>query len=285
MIVEYDGGGYHGWQRQKNGLSIQQVLEEKIGVITGEKVKVIGSGRTDAGVHALAQGAHFQTACGIPAGNLLKGINSLLPADIVLKSLEEADEDYHARIDAKGKIYLYQIFNSPTRTVLYRHYAWIVHCPLDLDLMREAAGYLIGRHDFTSFSSVHTDVISFVRELRRIEIVSYQATSRRAMNHPSASSGEYDPEKLKAARNEAAGGEDDPEKLNYLSVEHPLIKIFVEADGFLRYMVRTIVGTLVEVGRGKRPPEDVAAILKGRDRKLAGMTAPPQGLFLKEVIY
>ena len=243
MVVEYDGGGYHGWQRQKNGLSIQQVLEEKIGVITGEKVKVIGSGRTDAGVHALAQGAHFKTACGIPAGNLLKGINSLLPADIVLKSLEEADEGYHARIDAKGKIYLYQIFNSPTRTALYRHYAWIVHCPLDLDLMREAAGCLIGRHDFTSFSSVHTDVISFERELRRIEIV------------------------------------------GYLSDEHPLIKIFVEADGFLRYMVRTIVGTLVEVGRGKRQPEDVAAILKGRDRKLAGMTAPPQGLFLKEVLY
>ncbi|MCX5829460.1 MAG: tRNA pseudouridine(38-40) synthase TruA [Deltaproteobacteria bacterium] len=243
MVIEYDGRGYHGWQRQKNGLSIQQVLEEKIAVITGEKVTVSGSGRTDAGVHALGQVAHFKTACGIPADNLWKGINSLLPADIVLKSLEEADEDYHARIDAKGKVYLYQIFNSPTRTVLYRHYAWIIHCPLDIDLMRKAAVSLIGRHDFTSFSSVHTDVISFEREIKRIDI------------------------------------------LNYLSVEHPLIKIFVEADGFLRYMVRTIVGTLVEVGRGKRPPEDVAAVLKGRDRKLAGMTAPPQGLFLKEVLY
>jgi len=243
MVIEYDGSGYHGWQRQKNGLSIQQVLEEKIAVITGEQVKVIGSGRTDAGVHAVAQVAHFKTACGIPTGNLLKGINSLLPADIVLKSLKEADTDYHSRIDAKGKVYLYQIFNSPIRTVLYRHYAWIIHCPLDLDLMAKGAGYLIGRHDFTSFSSVHTDVISFEREIKRIEI------------------------------------------LNSLSVEHPLIKIFVEADGFLRYMVRTIVGTLVEVGRGKRPPEDVAAILAGRDRKLAGMTAPPQGLFLKEVLY
>jgi tRNA pseudouridine38-40 synthase len=243
MIVEYDGGGYHGWQRQKNGLSIQQVLEEKIAVITGEKVKVIGSGRTDAGVHAIAQVAHFKTACGIPAGNLLKGINSLLPVDIVLKSLEEADEDFHARIDAKGKVYLYQIFNSPARSVLYRHHAWIIHCPLDIALMRKAAGCLIGRHDFTSFSSVHTDVISFEREMKRIEII------------------------------------------NFLSVEHPLIKIYVEADGFLRYMVRTIVGTLVEVGRGKRPPEDVTSILKGRDRKLAGMTAPPQGLFLKKVLY
>jgi len=243
MVIEYDGSGYHGWQRQKNGLSIQQVLEENIAVITGENVNVIGSGRTDAGVHALAQVAHFKTACGIPANNLWKGINSLLPADIVLKSLEEADEEFHARIDAKGKTYLYQLFNSPTRTVLYRHYAWIVHCPLDIDLMREAADCLIGQHDFTSFSSVHTDVISFEREIKRIEIV------------------------------------------NSFSVEHPLIKIFVEADGFLRYMVRTISGTLVEVGRKKRPPEDVAAILKGRDRKLAGMTAPPQGLFLKEVLY
>lgn len=270
MIVEYDGSGYHGWQRQKNGLSIQQVLEEKIAVITGEKVNVIGSGRTDAGVHALAQVAHFNTACGIPAGNLLKGINSLLPADIVLKSLEEVNEDYHARIDAKGKVYLYQIFNSPTRTVLYRHYAWIIHCPLDLDLMREAAGHLIGRHDFTSFSSVHTDVIFFEREMRRIEIMNYPATSCGVS---------------KTASNEAGFGEYDPERLDYLSDGHPLIKIFVEADGFLRYMVRTIVGTLVEVGRGKRPPEDVAAVLKGRDRKLAGITAPPQGLFLKEVIY
>jgi tRNA pseudouridine38-40 synthase len=243
MVIEYDGSGYHGWQRQKNGLSIQQVLEEKIAVITGENLNVIGSGRTDAGVHALAQVAHFKTACGIPVNNLWKGINSLLPADIVLKSLEEADEEFHARIDAKGKIYLYQLFNSPTRTVLYRHYAWIIHCPLDIDPMGQAAVSLIGRHDFTSFSSVHTDVISFEREIKRIEIV------------------------------------------NSLSVEHPLIKIFVEADGFLRYMVRTIIGTLVEVGRGKRPPEDVAAILAGRDRKLAGMTAPPQGLFLKEVIY
>lgn len=243
MVIEYDGSSYHGWQRQLNGLSIQQVLEEKIAVITGEKVKAIGSGRTDAGVHALAQVAHFKTACEISTGNLLKGINSLLPNDIVLKSLEEADADYHARMDAKGKIYLYQIFNSPSRTALYRHYAWTLHCPLDLDLMRKGAGYLIGRHDFTSFSSVHTDVLSFEREIERIEI------------------------------------------LDSLSIEHPLIKIFVEADGFLRYMVRTIVGTLVEVGRKKRPPEDVAVILKGRDRKLAGMTAPPQGLFLKEVRY
>ena len=169
IVVEYDGSGYHGWQRQKNGLSIQEVLEEKIAVITGEKVNVIGSGRTDAGVHALAQVAHFKTICGIPTSNLWKGINSLLPADIVLKSLEEADEDYHARIDAKGKVYLYQIFNSPIRTVLYRHHAWIIHCPLDLDLMRKAAACLIGRHDFTSFSSTHTDVISFEREIKRIK--------------------------------------------------------------------------------------------------------------------
>jgi tRNA pseudouridine38-40 synthase len=243
MVIEYDGSGYHGWQRQKNGLSIQQVLEEKIAIITGGKVKVIGSGRTDAGVHAVAQVAHFQTTCGIPTANLLKGINSLLPPDIVLKSLEEAATDWHARIDAKGKIYLYQLFNNPTRTVLYRHHAWIIHCPLDLDLMRKGAASLLGRHDFTSFSSVHTDVISFEREIKRIDIV-----------------------------NSSPGAD-------------PFIKIFVEADGFLRYMVRTIVGTLVEVGRGKRSPEDVAVVLAGRNRKLAGMTAPPQGLFLKEVRY
>jgi len=245
ITLEYDGSGYHGWQRQKNGLSVQEVLEDRIAVITGERVKVIGSGRTDAGVHALGQVAHFRTACRIPAGNLRKGINSLLPADIAVKSLEEAPPGFHARIDARRKTYLYRIYNGATPTALYRRHAWQVHAPLDLAAMRAAASQLLGRHDFTSFCTVHTDAVSFVREIYRLEIA--------------------------ATDTEAVPG--------------PFLKIEVEADGFLRYMVRTIVGTLVEIGRGKRPPAAMGEILRGRNRDLAGMTAPPQGLFLKEVSY
>ena len=243
MTLEYDGSGYHGWQRQKNSRSIQEVLEERIAVITREPIKVIGSGRTDAGVHALGQVAHFQTSCGIPASNLLKGINSLLPADIVVKSLDDAPPGFHARIDARRKTYLYRIYNGATPTALYRRSVWQVYGPLDTVAMRAAAAHLLGRHDFTSFCTVHTDAVSFTREIYRLEI------------SPVAC---------------------DPGL--FLEIE-------VEADGFLRYMVRTIVGTLVEIGRGKRPAAEMGEILRGRNRDRAGMTAPPQGLFLKEVRY
>jgi len=115
IILEYDGSNYHGWQRQTNGVSIQQILEEKIAVMTKEKIKVIGSGRTDAGVHALGQVAHFKTASSIREVNLLKGINSLLPKDIVVRDLREVDASFHARYDVKSKVYLYQIVNSSVR--------------------------------------------------------------------------------------------------------------------------------------------------------------------------
>ena len=240
MVLEFDGTHYKGWQRQKNGLSIQQVLEEKLAILTGESVKVIGSGRTDAGVHALGQVAHFKTTSQIPPINFRNGLNSLLPEDIAVRELTEADPAFHARIDVKSKTYLYRICNQPTRSPLFRNYAWIIYPPLDLTAMAEASQYLKGTHDFTSFSTVHTDVISFVRTIMDIRVVG-----------------------------DGRG----------------FIKIFIEADGFLRYMVRTIAGTLVEVGKGKRTPEEMADILAARNRKMAGMTAPPQGLFLKEVNY
>lgn len=240
MVLEFDGTQYKGWQRQKNGLSIQQVLEEKLAILTGEAVKVIGSGRTDAGVHALGQVAHFKTSSQIPEINLRNGLNSLLPADIAVRDLVEADPAFHARIDVRSKIYLYRICNQPTRSPLFRNYAWIIYQPLNLAAMAEAARYLKGTHDFTSFSTVHTDVISFVRTIMDIRVI----------------------------------GDDKG-----------FINIFIEADGFLRYMVRTIAGTLVDVGKGRLQPERIADVLEARDRNMAGMTAPPQGLFLKEVKY
>jgi len=240
MILEYDGTAYHGWQRQANGLTIQQVLEEKIAVITGEMVKVIGSGRTDAGVHALGQVAHFKTAVTIPDVHFLQGINSLLPRDIAVKALQEVDPSFHARYDAKSKVYLYQIVNGSVRPVLLRQYAWFVPGSLDLECIREAAVHFMGTHDFSSFCSAHSDAPDHLRTITDIQI--------------------------------GTGS-------------HRLIKIAIEADGFLRHMVRGIVGTLVDIGRGKRFASDLQEILHAKDRRQGGMNAPPHGLFLKDVRY
>ncbi len=240
IIVEYDGTCYHGWQRQPNGITIQQVLEEAAGRIVNRPVKIVGSGRTDAGVHALNQVAHFQTESTLPACNLLRGINSLMPADIVIKDLADAEEGFHARYDARSKIYLYYLHNELIRSPLFDRYSWHVSGRLDVDRMRKAAEYLRGTHDFSSFCAAGGDVIDHVRKVFGISLC------RRA---------------------------------------HGLISFLIEADGFLRYMVRNIVGTLVDAGSGKINPEDVRDILASQNRTAAGITAPPRGLFLKEVKY
>ncbi len=240
MLLEYDGTRYHGWQRQRNPLTIQQVLEECINRITGEDVRVTASGRTDAGVHALGQVANFRTNSCLAAITLLKGINSLLPKDIVIKEITEAGDSFHARYDVKSKVYLYRLFNSPIRPALQRLYTWVIYQPLDLKNMRTAAGHLLGEHDYSSFCATGCDAVNHVRTVTAIDIT--------------------------------------PSGCGFMEIQ-------VEADGFLRYMIRNIVGTLVEVGRGKRTPDGIPALLEARDRTLAGITAPPQGLFLKDVKY
>ncbi|MFH1078797.1 MAG: tRNA pseudouridine(38-40) synthase TruA [Pseudomonadota bacterium] len=240
MVLEYDGTAYHGWQRQANGLTIQQVLEEKIAVIAGETVKVIGSGRTDAGVHALGQVAHFKTTATIPDVHFWKGINSLIPKDIAVKALQEVNPSFHARYDAKSKVYLYQIVHGSVRPALLRQYAWFVPGPIDMERIREAAVYFMGTHDFSSFCSAHSDATDHVRTITDIRIE---------------------------------------------TGSHGLIKIEIDADGFLRHMVRGIVGTLVDIGRGKHFVSDMQEILHAKDRRQGGMNAPPHGLFLKEVRY
>lgn len=240
MIVEYDGSGYHGWQRQKNLLTIQQVLEESISRITGEKTAVFGSGRTDAGVHAVNQAAHFKTNSPIGAPNLLAGLNGILPRDIVIKELKEVAESFHARFDVKSKTYMYRIFNGPIRPVLYRPYTWHVRAPLDLESMARGLSLLKGCHDFSAFCGKKEAAADCVRTITE-------------------------------ARVESKGSD--------------IISIYLEADGFLRYMVRSIVGTLAEIGRGKRTLEELSEAMEARDRKYAGVTAPPQGLFLLHVKY
>ncbi|MEN6374241.1 MAG: tRNA pseudouridine(38-40) synthase TruA [Smithella sp.] len=240
MVVEYEGTAYCGWQRQKNGVSIQQVLEEKIGFLTCEKVKVIGSGRTDAGVHALNQVAGFRSSTRLPAEILYRGINGLLPPDIVVKELEEVPAEFHPQYDARGKIYIYKICNKRLRPALGRNYFWFIHHPLDLTAMRQAAEYLIGRYDFSCFCATGSSVKDRTRTVKGVNITA---------------------------------GEDG------------LLEITIEAQGFLRYMVRNIVGTLVEIGRGKREPSEMKEIIDSRNRNIAGITAPACGLYLKEVKY
>ena len=240
MIVEYDGAAYCGWQRQKNGVSIQQVLEDAIALIVCEKVTLIGSGRTDAGVHAINQVANFRSTTLLPADKLFRGVNSVLPPDIVVKTLDEVHIDFHAQRDVQSKIYVYRICNRRLRPVLGRNYFWFIRFELDLEMMKNAAQYLIGTHDFSCFCATGSEVRGRVRTITGIDI------------KPGADG---------------------------------LIEITVEAQGFLKYMVRNIVGTLTEVARGKRKPQEMKEIIDSRNRNIAGVTAPACGLFLKEVKY
>ena len=240
IVVEYDGTAYCGWQRQENGITIQQVMEEAIQLITGEKVAVIGSGRTDAGVHALNQVGSFRCSTKLPVNKIFMGMNSVLPPDIVVKELEEVADEFHALRDVKSKIYVYKICNQRLRPALGRNYFWHVRFPLDIGKMKKAAKYLIGTHDFSCFCATGTDVKDRVRTIVDVEMK---------------------------------------------TCGDGLIEIKVEARGFLKYMVRNIIGTLVEVGRDKRKPEEMKQIIESRDRTIAGVTAPACGLFLKEVKY
>jgi tRNA pseudouridine38-40 synthase len=240
MMIEYDGTRYCGWQRQVGHMTIQQLLEESIGSVTQENIKVIGSGRTDSGVHAISQVANFKTSSTLAERSILAGINSILPGDIVVKDLVEVHESFHATHDAKSKIYLYRILNGTVRSALQRQYAWFIRSPLDVDLMKKGALLFLGRHDFSSFCGTGCDVLSHIRTIQEIAIT-----------------------------------QDD----------HGMIRIIVEADGFLRYMVRNIVGMLFEVGKEKRSVDEISAVIEAKDRRQAGMTAPAHGLFLKEVKY
>lgn len=240
IVVEYDGYGYHGWQRQNGLPTVQRVLEDAISRITGERALVIGSGRTDAGVHAINQVANFKTNSSIDSRNLLPGINSLLPFDVVVKEVQEVEEGFHARFDVKSKVYMYRIFNAPIRSALCRHSSWHVRGALNLIKMEEGLSFLLGNHDFSSFCGKREAGVNCSRTI----------TNARIEN--------------------ATDG---------------LMRIYIEADGFLRYMVRTIVGTLVEIGKEKRAPVEMSQLLELKERKRAGITAPPQGLFLMEVRY
>jgi tRNA pseudouridine38-40 synthase len=240
IVLEYDGTEFFGWQRQKQTPTIQGEVEKALGTMTGQRVAVTGSGRTDAGVHARAQTAHFVCETNLTPKIFLKGLNGLLPQDIVVTDCRLAPEDFHARFSVRNKRYRYRILNRSLPSALDHRYAWHIRKKLCHRSMQTVLQTLAGTHDFRAFEGAGSPRSSTVRTVMR------------------------------AALCEGPPG--------YLYFE-------VTANGFLRFMVRNIVGTVVDVGLGKTDIQEFEAIFRSRDRTRAGPTAPPQGLFLMAVTY
>ncbi|MBR6443861.1 MAG: tRNA pseudouridine(38-40) synthase TruA [Firmicutes bacterium] len=249
LTIEYDGSVFHGWQRQPEVLTVQGMIEEALSTVCGKPVEIDGTSRTDAGVHAHGQRASFKGDFGIPTERLAYAVNNVLLSDKwgeaagaarILKA-EEVSPDFHARFDAKGKTYVYRIYNLPEMDVFRRNYCYHIPDELDTDAMVKAAKHIEGTHDFKCF--------------------------------------------------EAAGGQEREttvrtiERITVERTDDGHVEITVTGDGFLYNMVRIITGTLVEVGLGKRDPEEIPAIIEDKDRTKAGHTAPPQGLYLESIYY
>ncbi len=240
MLLEYDGTNFDGWQRQGNtDNTIQGRLEEILSRLLEQPVAVIGSGRTDAGVHAHGQVANWKADTALSPERLQAMLRANLPESIGLRALEEVPLRFHSRLSAREKTYRYRIWTSDAPCVFERRYLWLLRKPLDIAAMRDAASHLLGRHDFRAFCSNRQMKKSTVRELRALSVEQY-------------------------------GDE---------------IRLTATGDGFLYNMVRILAGTLVEVGLGRRAPEEMEAILQSRDRAQAGATAPAKGLLLWEVLY
>jgi tRNA pseudouridine38-40 synthase len=237
LVLEYDGTDFHGWQRQPGLRTVQGALEEAIAGIYGKDVQVNGAGRTDAGVHALGQVANFVADTGMTSQQIGRAIGAELPEDIQVYKVDEVAMDFHSRFSARRRRYVYYLRTEPT--AIWRRFAYVVTVPLDIDKMKQGAGYLIGEKDFKSFTPTRTD--------------------------------------------------DVPTHCNVLAVKleqhDEIVSIDVTADHFLHNMVRVIVGTLIEVGRGRFQSEHVEEILRKKDRAAAGPTIPANGLFLMEVVY
>lgn len=238
ITIQYNGENYCGWQKQPNSLGIQGNIEKAIYEITKEKVKITGSGRTDAGVHALGQVANFKIESSIPVEKIPNALNAKLPQSISIIACSEVDDEFHSRYSAKGKRYRYLIYNQLYRSPIYKDTSYHVRYDLDFEKMCEEAKHLIGEHDFKGFMSSGSSVNDTVRTIYDITLEKHE----------------------------------------------DLIILEVEGNGFLYNMVRIIVGTLVDIGRG-RINESLADIINYKIRSKTGHTAPAHGLFLKKVDY
>ncbi len=239
LHLQYDGTRYHGWQVQPLARTVQEVVQGAIFGVTGEHVSVNGCSRTDAGVHAKHFVCNFHTQTKIPCERFPYAMNANLPDDIAVTLCEEAEDSFHARYDAKSKIYEYRILNSKVRNPFEKDRAWQYPIKLDIGRMRQAAAWLVGTHDFTAFMAAGGQQRQMEKEMYELRV----------------------------------------EK------QDQLFTVRVHANSYLYNMVRIIVGTLVYAGNGKIQPDDVRSILLSKDRKRAGMTAPPQGLYLYQVFY
>jgi tRNA pseudouridine38-40 synthase len=267
LTISYDGRAYAGWQIQPHKPTVQGVFQATWQKLTQETVNVTAAGRTDAGVHALGQVVGVSTGTRLTNDDLLRGLNALLPDDIAVVAVEDAPARFHATYDAVGKRYRYIIHNGRAPSVFDRHYAWHYPHRLDAVAMHEAGQALVGRHDFSSFETAGSERPDSIRTIHELTVECHVAEFLRNSNLAVSDFGE-----LSRA-----------EKLPCVPTER--ITIEVAGDGFLYNMVRTIVGTLVEVGAGKRDIKWPAEVLAARDRRAAGQTAPPHGLFLVSVDY
>lgn len=249
LTIEYDGTGFSGWQRQPDKPTVQGTLEKALSTVLGREIKVNGTSRTDAGVHAYGQRASFKGDFGIPTEKLAMVVNNRLSGGmrgktvvgpIRVTEVREMPMDFHARFDSKGKTYIYRIRNSREMDIFQRNYCYQVPEPLDVEKMQEAASYIEGTHDFACFqASGGEERETTVRTVHQLQV-------------------------------QRVGSD---------------VYIVITGDGFLYNMVRIITGTLVEVGLGKRTSESTAGVIESKDRQNAGHTAPPQGLYLKKVYY
>lgn len=237
LVLEYDGTDFVGWQSQINGRSVQDEITSVLSGVLQEKISLHGAGRTDSGVHARGQVAHFHTNSTLAASSIVNALNGLLPKDISVHSVEEVPEKFHSRFDARERVYRYYIITEPT--AIERRFSWFVKYDLDLQAMNEAANLILGEHDFESFCKYEAEVDHY-----RCTVIK-------------------------------SGWEQISAKIVYE----------VGANRFLHGMVRALVGTMIDVGRGSISVKEFKEIMAAKDRQKAGMAAPPHGLFLEEVVY
>ncbi len=237
--ISYDGSRFHGWQRQDGFASVQGAIEDGLASLLDTLVTVHGAGRTDTGVHALGQVAHFHVDTRLDDDRLRHALNAHLTDGVVIDRLETCRDDFHARFDARSKRYLYRVATTRFRPPFLRHHQHWVNVPLDLERMRDAARRMVGRHDFAAFGNAGSERKSTVRTVMGVRLLAHR--------------------------------------------RH--FAVVVQGDGFLYNMVRNMVGTLLDVGRGRREPEDVDLALQSGERDRVGPTAPACGLYLARVLY
>jgi len=251
LKIAYDGTSYVGWQRQATGSSVQGCVEAVLGEIEGGSVIAVGAGRTDAGVHALGQVANVRLRRRMAVGSVIRAVNSRLPKDIRVVDAEIVQDSFHARFDATAKVYRYRLIHGEVMNPFVRRYGWWQRAEFDTERMNEAGQLLVGEHDFASFQAAGSSTDTTVRRLFSLSVTRAQAGQLWSEN----------------------------EEFGDMTI------IEVRGSGFLRHMVRVIVGSLVQVGVGRWDNTDIERALVACDRDLAGPTAPPQGLFLMRVDY